>query len=163
MHICQSCGRIIDSPELFGTHGDGHRNEDYCINCFKNGVFSCSSEVVQPAGLKRWMKDEDKASWEGNRYICRHCGNNMHADTNAAINIRDNYITLVQKHGQAAVNQPHGWGAQADRKRSLWRKHSRPSLQACLKVVDISYTAVSKQLIRLARKIRIRRFNNDKN
>ena len=40
MHICQSCGRIIDSPELFGTHGDGHRNEDYCINCFKNGVFS---------------------------------------------------------------------------------------------------------------------------
>ena len=60
MHICQSCGRIIDSPELFGTHGDGHRNEDYCINCFKNGVFSCGSEVVQPVGLKRWMKDEDE-------------------------------------------------------------------------------------------------------
>ena len=69
MHICQSCGRIIDSPELFGTHGDGHRNEDYCINCFKNGVFSCSSEVVQPVGLKRWMKDEDKASW-----ILDRCG-----------------------------------------------------------------------------------------
>ena len=69
MHICQSCGRIIDSPELFGTHGDGHRNEDYCINCFKNGVFSCGSEVVQPVGLKRWMKDEDKASW-----ILDRCG-----------------------------------------------------------------------------------------
>ena len=69
MHICQSCGRIIDSPELFGTHGDGHRNEDYCINCFENGVFSCGSEVVQPVGLKRWMKDEDKASW-----ILDRCG-----------------------------------------------------------------------------------------
>ena len=56
-------------------------------------------------------KTIDKASREGNRYICRHCGNNMHADTNAAINIRDNYITRVQKHGQAAVNQPYGWGA----------------------------------------------------
>ena len=69
MHICQSCGRIIDSPELLGTHGDGHRNEDYCINCFENGVFSCGSEVVQPVGLKRWMKDEDKASW-----ILDRCG-----------------------------------------------------------------------------------------
>ena len=69
MHICQSCGKAIDSPDLFGTHGDGHRNEDYCINCFKNGVFSCSSEVVQPVGLKRWMKDEDKASW-----ILDRCG-----------------------------------------------------------------------------------------
>lgn len=63
LYICQSCGRAIDSPDLFGTHGDGHRNEDYCINCFKNGVLSCCPEVVRPVGLKRWMKDEDKASW----------------------------------------------------------------------------------------------------
>ena len=35
----------------------------------------------------------------------------MHADVNAAINIRDNYITRVQQSGQAAVNQPYGWGA----------------------------------------------------
>ena len=43
----------------------------------------------------------------------------MHADTNAAINIRDNYITRAQKSGQAAVNQPgepsghpvNGWSA----------------------------------------------------
>ncbi len=35
----------------------------------------------------------------------------MHADTNAAINIRDNYITRIMQSGQAAVNQPYGWGA----------------------------------------------------
>ena len=30
---------------------------------------------------------------------------------NAAINIRDNYITRALKLGQAAVNQPYGWRA----------------------------------------------------
>ena len=56
-------------------------------------------------------KTIDKASRNGNRYTCRHCGSRMHADTNAAINIRDNYITRVMQSGQAAVNQPYGWGA----------------------------------------------------
>ena len=56
-------------------------------------------------------KTIDKASRKGNRYVCRHCGSNMHADTNAAINIRDNYITRVEQSGQAAVNQPYGWSA----------------------------------------------------
>lgn len=70
MHICQSCGRIIDSPELFGTHGDGHRNEDYCIHCYENGVFTCNPNAMQlRSDLKRWMKDEDKASW-----ILDRCG-----------------------------------------------------------------------------------------
>ena len=54
-------------------------------------------------------KTIDKASRKGNRYNCRHCGNEMHADVNAAINIRDNYITRVLQSGQAAV--PYGWGA----------------------------------------------------
>ena len=95
-------------------------------------------------------KTIDKASRKGNRYICRHCGSIMHADVNAAINIRDNYITRVMQSGQAAVNQPYGWGAtgkpetepmgktltskpspQVNRRRSLWAKRSRPSLQAC--------------------------------
>ena len=66
-HICQSCGMVIDSPELLGTHGDGHRNEDYCIHCYKNGIFICSP-IADPS-LKRWMNDEDKASW-----ILDRCG-----------------------------------------------------------------------------------------
>ena len=69
-HICQSCGMIIDSQDLFGTHGDGHRNEDYCISCYRNGVFTGYSLAIrqQPA-LKRWMKDEYKATW-----ILDRCG-----------------------------------------------------------------------------------------
>ena len=61
-HICQSCGMIIDSPELFVTHGDGHRNEDYCIHCHEDGAFTCDSQAVRIPGLKRWMNDWDKAS-----------------------------------------------------------------------------------------------------
>lgn len=70
MHICQSCGRIIDSPELFGTHGDGHRNKDYCIHCYENGTFTCNQNAMKlRPDLKRWMKNEDKASW-----ILDRCG-----------------------------------------------------------------------------------------
>ena len=79
--------------------------------CQRNGIrveFVDARYTSQKCSV---CKTIDKASRKGNRYICRHCGNNMHADTNAAINIRDNYITRVQKHGQAAVNQPHGWSA----------------------------------------------------
>ena len=80
-HICQSCGMNINSPEQFGTHGDGHRNEDYCIHCYENGVFTCNQNATQlRSDLKRWMKDEDKASW-----ILDRCG----------------YVTLstVDEHG----------------------------------------------------------------
>ena len=52
----------------------------------------------------------------------------MHADVNAAINIRDNYIRM---DGVPQVN----------RKRSLWAKRSRPSLPLVLKVVDINIHA----------------------
>lgn len=76
--ICQSCGMAMDSPELHGTHGDGHRNGDYCIRCYRNGLFTCSSiDIAANEGisekrlhaLKRWMDDEDKASW-----ILDRCG-----------------------------------------------------------------------------------------
>lgn len=61
---------VIDSQDLFGTHGDGHRNEDYCIHCYSNGVFTGNpSGSPQLSNLKRWMKDEDKASW-----ILDRCG-----------------------------------------------------------------------------------------
>ena len=54
----------IVSQDLFGTHGDGHKNEDYCIHCYRNGVFTCTQDAMQHhPDLKRWMKDKDKASW----------------------------------------------------------------------------------------------------
>lgn len=37
--ICQSCGFPF-SVEIRGTNRDGTKNNDYCINCFKNGEFT---------------------------------------------------------------------------------------------------------------------------
>ncbi len=51
------------------------------------------------------MSTIDKASRQGNRYICRHCGNEMHADVNASINILSNYLVVyftVMKKLQAS-------------------------------------------------------------
>ena len=79
--------------------------------CLMNGI---RVEFVDARNTSRKCsvcKTIDKASRKGNRYVCRHCGSRMHADTNAAINIRDNYITRAQKPRQAAVNQPYGWSA----------------------------------------------------
>ena len=79
--------------------------------CQRNGIrveFVDARYTSQKCSV---CKTIDKASRNGSRYTCRHCGSRMHADTNAAINIRDNYITRVIQSGQAAVNQPYGWGA----------------------------------------------------
>lgn len=48
---------------------------------------------------------------ENNNSVTVHCGNEMHADLNVAINIRDNCINRVRKSGKAAGNQPYGWDA----------------------------------------------------
>ena len=93
--------------------------EKLTYKCKRNGIrveFVDARYTSQKCSV---CKTIDKASRKGNRYTCRHCGNNMHADTNAAINIRDNYITRIQQSGQAAVNQPgepsghpvSGWSA----------------------------------------------------
>ena len=87
--------------------------------CQRNGIrveFVDARYTSQKCSV---CKTIDKASRKGNRYVCRHCGSIMHADVNAAINIRDNYITRVQQSGQVAVNQPgepsghpvSGWSA----------------------------------------------------
>ena len=124
--------------------------EKLIYKCQRNGIrveFVDARYTSQKCSV---CKTIDKASRKGNRYVCRHCGNSMHADTNAAINIRDNYITRVEQSGQAAVNQPYGWSAtqsisrmdgvpQVNRQRSLWAEHLRPSLQLVLKVVDMSF------------------------
>ena len=85
--------------------------EKLIYKCQRNGIrveFVDARYTSQKCSV---CKTIDKASRKGNRYVCRHCGNSMHADKNAAINIRDNYITRVEQSGQAAVNQPYGWSA----------------------------------------------------
>ena len=85
--------------------------EKLIYKCKRNGIrveFVDARYTSQKCSV---CKTIDKASRKGNRYTCRHCGSIMHADVNAAINIRDNYITRIQQSGQAAVNQPYGWGA----------------------------------------------------
>ena len=81
------------------------------IKCKRNGIRVEFVDARYTSQKSSVCKTIDKASRKGNRYTCRHCGSIMHADVNAAINIRDNYITRVMQSGQAAVNQPYGWGA----------------------------------------------------
>jgi hypothetical protein len=38
--ICQSCGMTMKTAEEFGTNGDGSKNQDYCVYCFKDGNFT---------------------------------------------------------------------------------------------------------------------------
>lgn len=38
--VCQSCAMPMQTPEDFGTNGDGGRNEEYCCYCFQSGEFT---------------------------------------------------------------------------------------------------------------------------
>lgn len=38
-HFCQSCSMPIDRPELAGTEKDGTKSIEYCVYCYKKGVF----------------------------------------------------------------------------------------------------------------------------
>lgn len=82
-----SCGRVATSMNERGE---------------KAQVFSLS---------KRFPRKDTALSSSGkesNNSVTVHCGNEMHADLNAAINIRNNCITRVQQSGKAAGNQPYG-------------------------------------------------------
>ena len=37
--ICQSCAMPMEDESLYGTNLGGSKNADYCIYCYKNGVF----------------------------------------------------------------------------------------------------------------------------
>lgn len=39
-YVCQSCGMPIDKYKDFGTNCDFTKNEDYCIFCFHQGMFT---------------------------------------------------------------------------------------------------------------------------
>jgi radical SAM superfamily enzyme len=38
--FCQSCGMPLENAEVIGTNKDGSINNDYCIYCYKDGVFT---------------------------------------------------------------------------------------------------------------------------
>ena len=61
--ICQSCGMEMDES-LYGTHGDGHKNTEYCIHCFKDGFFTVSSmeEQIEISTSPEGLEDFNKAS-----------------------------------------------------------------------------------------------------
>ncbi len=37
--FCQSCGMPLDSTQVLETNADQSKNEDYCVNCFKDDSF----------------------------------------------------------------------------------------------------------------------------
>ena len=74
---------------------------------------------------------------ESNNSVTVHCGNEIHADVNAAINIRDNCITRVRQSGQAAGNQPYGWGAIGKQETESVDKTLASKPRLVLKVVDL--------------------------
>ena len=81
-----SCGRVATSMNERGE---------------KAQVFSLS---------KRFPRKDTALSSSGkesNNSVTVHCGNEIHADLNVAINIRDNCITRVRQSGKAAGNQPY--------------------------------------------------------
>lgn len=56
--FCQSCGMPLDSEQLLGTNNDNSKNNDYCIYCYKDGVFTinCTMEEMIDISLKH-MKE----------------------------------------------------------------------------------------------------------
>lgn len=49
---------------LYGTHGDGHKNSEYCIRCFKDGLFTVSSmeEQIEINTSSVWLGDFNRES-----------------------------------------------------------------------------------------------------
>ena len=45
--ICQSCAMPMEDESLYGTNMDGSKNADYCIYCYKNGVFKDNVTMEQ--------------------------------------------------------------------------------------------------------------------
>lgn len=39
LNFCQSCGMPL-TEDIIGTNADGSKNRDYCIYCYKDGVFT---------------------------------------------------------------------------------------------------------------------------
>ena len=105
--------KIVDHAPQFV----GKKRKDLCsIFCETNcgHVVTSMNErggKAQVFSLSKRFPRKDMAlstSGNGSNYsVTVHCGKEMHADVNAAINIRNNCITRVRKSGKAAGNQPY--------------------------------------------------------
>ena len=40
MKFCQSCAMPLENEDVMGTFADGSINEEYCIYCYKYGLFT---------------------------------------------------------------------------------------------------------------------------
>ena len=38
--FCQSCAMPMEKSEMFGTHEDGSKSDEYCTFCFQKGTFT---------------------------------------------------------------------------------------------------------------------------
>ncbi|MEI5906323.1 zinc ribbon domain-containing protein [Bacillus spongiae] len=63
--VCQSCAMPMENEKLFGTNQDGSKNEEYCVYCYKNGVFTANvtmNEMVNicvPHLVEEGMKEAE--------------------------------------------------------------------------------------------------------
>lgn len=39
-NYCQSCSMPLDNPDLQGTEKNGTKSSEYCIYCYRDGVFT---------------------------------------------------------------------------------------------------------------------------
>lgn len=48
MKFCQCCAMPMDeSGELNGTNANNSLNEDYCVYCYKNGIFTAPDATME--------------------------------------------------------------------------------------------------------------------
>lgn len=70
--ICQSCGFPF-TAERRGTNRDGSKNNDYCIDCYKNGEFTDHHLTLheQERRLLEMAKEHNEISLEEAQEIIR--------------------------------------------------------------------------------------------
>ncbi|HHU50779.1 MAG TPA: transcriptional regulator [Firmicutes bacterium] len=61
--FCQSCAMPLTEESQFGTDADGAKNEDYCIYCYKDGVFiSEQAEFCIPHTLQAGVYPDENTA-----------------------------------------------------------------------------------------------------
>lgn len=63
--FCQSCGMPMpQTGEYKGTNADGSPNEDYCLDCYKDGKFTQEMTIEQMVEHSAQFTDEIN-EWSG--------------------------------------------------------------------------------------------------